>query len=161
MKLMELMKEASQDTPGQVMQRAKLAKTRADMRQLGSQQKTLGQSKKNASDIPSKRRISKQIADLGVKKADMGIKTADMSSKLKKPSKLREGAEDDSDDVMTIAKNEQKFYAKRDAKGAIEYAIKEHIKDITQDILDDLTRMKSMMIRDLQDYWKHEDKAPR
>ena len=83
---MKLMKEAGLDTPGQVMQKAQLAKMRADASQLTQKQRTLAQSKKNIKNTPTRRRLSKQIADLGVKKADIGVRTADLSTKIKKPT---------------------------------------------------------------------------
>ena len=78
------MEEAQTDTPGQVLKKAQLAKTRSDMQQLTQKQKTIGQSRKNTKDTPTRRRLSKQIADLGAKKADLGVRTAEMGAQIKK-----------------------------------------------------------------------------
>lgn len=85
MKLLELLKEEPVDTPAQVMKKAQLAKTRSDMQQLTQKQRTLAQSRKNIKDTPARRRLSKQIADLGAKKADLGVRTAEMDKTIKKP----------------------------------------------------------------------------
>lgn len=162
MKLMKLLTEAQVDTPGQVMKKAQLAKVRADAQRLGQQQKTLAQNKKNIKDTPTKRRISKQMADIGVKKADLGVKAADMGTQLKKKptmeAKINEGAVGPEDDVFDIAKHDKKFYAKRDARGAISAAIKEYIKGVTQDMLDDLEMQRTLMERELRDYWVKQEK---
>jgi len=89
MRLLALLKEAELDTPSQVMQKAEIAKIRADKKQLGVKQKQLGQSRKNSPDRITKSRKSKEIADIGSKKADLGIKLADLSKKIKKPTEVR------------------------------------------------------------------------
>jgi hypothetical protein len=154
--------EAQVDSPGTVMAKAQLAKVRADASQLGQKQKTLAQSKKNTKDTPTKRRLSKQIADLGVKKADLGVRSADMSQQLKKKNvgeaKLNEwNLDPDMEDaVLIIAKNERKFYEKWDAKGAVEFAIKEYLKERISDIKADLEQGRAQLVRELMAYWKRE-----
>jgi len=161
MKLMKLLKEAPVDTPGQVMQKAQLAKVRADMKQLTIKQKQLGLSKKNIKDIPSRRRLTKQIADLGSKKAALGIKTADISKNIKKPKTealIKEESIDPDmrDAVLTIAQNERKFYDKRDAQGAVDFAIKEYIKNKIDDLKTDLESARGELTRALANYWKRQ-----
>lgn len=89
--LVELL-ESELESPTVIRKKAELAKSRADMKQLGDKQQDLSQSRKNVPDVPSKRRLSKQIADLGVKKADLGIKVADQTIDLKKPSDIKEAS---------------------------------------------------------------------
>ena len=157
----ESVNEAQVDTPGEVMKKAQLAKVRADMKQLGSKQKTLAQSKKNIKDTPTKRRLTKQMADIGVKKADLGIRAAEMSKQIKGVNEANISWKtkldtDTEDAIMIIAKNERKFYDKKDAKGAIEFAINEYIKERMWDLKSDLSSAKSELVKMLADYWKRE-----
>jgi len=163
---MEHVEEAQVDSPGDVLKKAQLAKSRADASRLVSQQRTLAQSKKNIKDTPTKRRLSKQIADLGVKKADIGVKTAEMSQQLKKKPKMETKINeahldldpDVIDQILILAKNSRKHYNTRDAKGAIQYAIQEYIAGEIAGLKEDLSRAKSELVNELQKYWTREGK---
>lgn len=163
MKLMKLLKEAEVDSPGQVMKKAQLAKTRADMSQLTQKQRTLGQSRKNIKDTPARRRLSKQIADLGAKKAELGVRAAEQGKQIKKPTEMesviRETTDLDpevEDALFIIAKNERQFYEKKDAAGAIDYAFKEYIKNSMNSLKEDFKYSRSALIQHLANYWKRE-----
>jgi len=161
------------------IQNAQLQKVRADRQQLSQQQKQLSQSRKNIKDTPTKARLSQQIADLGSKKAKLGVQVAQQSQTLKTKPKMNEGHperirlkellpveetliyEADTnvvDDLLTIAKNERKFYDTRDAIGAIEFAVKILEKEELLKLRREIKLAMPLAKRQLADYWSREDK---
>ena len=57
-------------------------------------------------------------------------------------------------EVITMAVNEGRFYSKRDAKGAVDYAIKEYIKIKNQEMREDSRVIKKHAIKEVRRQWK-------
>jgi hypothetical protein len=56
--------------------------------------------------------------------------------------------------VVMTAENEGRFYQKRDAKGAVDYAIKEVLKFKISDLREDAKHIRNIAIKEVQQGWK-------
>ena len=131
---------------------------------LAKKQRDLQQQRKSYKKNPVQRSATTgKIADIQKKKSDTTIKMLQKKKEMEKP-KMESVNEvyttnldpEVEDAILVIAKNERKFYDKRDAKGAIEYAIKEHVKGVIENLNADLRAAKNDLVRQLASYWKRE-----
>jgi|GEM_PF-5268244 len=61
------------------------------------------------------------------------------------------------DELWLIASNDGDSYKKRDAKGAVEKAFREHQRDAAMQLRDDYSVVKERLIKDLAKRWQNED----
>lgn len=148
-----------------------IEKLKDKKRDLGQDQERLTTQRKTADKNPIRRStLTKQISGIQGDKADTSIKILKKQQDLEKQKKyskmestmklksLLEGVTsldpNVEDAIMIIAKNEAKFYKNKDSRGAIEFAIKEYVTEVTKDLESDLKGAKSGLIRELANYWK-------
>ena len=56
--------------------------------------------------------------------------------------------------IVMVAENEGKFYKTKDAKGAVDYAIKAHIKQAMDDLKHDLGAIRGAAAKEVAAGWK-------
>lgn len=93
-----------------------------------------------------------------LKEADR-IKTKQYRSKCKKRRKsysVREEIDDAADEIFVVAQNERKFYEDKDAKGAVDFAAKQYLRNLQDDFRDIIKKAKEQALKDLLAYWRTE-----
>ena len=61
------------------------------------------------------------------------------------------------DSLIAIGMNERKFYEKRDVKGAIAFAKQQYLKDVMQNLKDDINSAAPKAEKELAKYWRKDD----
>ena len=77
---------------------------------------------------------------------------------LLKQARLDADQERMFDALKMIAENEGRFYAKRDAKGAVDFAWRQWQKDESRRNREDFSVVKPALVKALADQWKQRDR---
>lgn len=60
-------------------------------------------------------------------------------------------------EIKMMAENEGRFYQKKDAKGAVEFAWREYQKNKARDMRDDFRKIKNHLVKTLADQWSQRE----
>lgn len=91
-----------------------------------------------------------------LKEADR-LKSKQYRSNLRKKKRgYRQSQEiaDAAEEILLVASNESKYYESKDAKGAVDFAAKQYLREVESNFRDIVRKAKEQALKDLIADWK-------